>query len=593
MLRLVAVLAIGAAGTAPAQLAVSQPTEKLLIPPLSVSAAADSATSIAVTDAARERLGSLARYKVLLVNKAKMCEALEKSGFQCDGMMETRQAVQLANFLGVPSYTLGSLGHTASGLSATIHVVSGGSGFASTFTVTGGPNGSPQPLSEALAQKLFGIIRAAENARNCNEQRGRNNVLKASEEARKAIVIEPNLPAAHLCLANVYEILRLGPDSIIVEAQRALKGDPQSGEAWNRLANAYLAKGDSARYFDALGGLARSDIHNMNTAIGVASLMEQHKQYQKAIALADDVLAANPGNQQMLDLKRRSCIEGEQWRCVLDMFRADTTSYGDTVALRLAIGAAQQIADTQNLLFWTRQASQHFPRNTTYLKALAVAYKMAGRPDSTLAIEMRALQVDPNDINLSLLIAQGLLDRAVYDSAKARQLNAIKDTNTLHAMQAAFANRVDSVKPYIRPGLASPDSVQRLNAIATTLSAGSKLAQASAYDRAYPWLDTLLSLVAMRAPADTLGARQQIRVQASFWFGLSSILTIGKPYADMIKSKSCAKAKEIYDRLQRAKAALQLGGRVAPSVAIQMLGFIAQYEANMPKVKQAFHCTNF
>src|SRR5712692_1833369 len=118
MLRLVAVLAVGAVGNASAQLAVTQPTEKLLVLPLPVSAAADSATSIAVTDAVRERLSSLARYKVLLVTKSKMCEALAASGFPCDGRMDARQAEQLARFLDRKSWTLGALSHNSSTLTA-------------------------------------------------------------------------------------------------------------------------------------------------------------------------------------------------------------------------------------------------------------------------------------------------------------------------------------------------------------------------------------------------------------------------------------------------------------------------------------------
>jgi tetratricopeptide (TPR) repeat protein len=281
MLRLVAVLAVGAAASAPAQLAVTQPTEKLLVLPLMVSSPADSVVSIAVMDAARERLGSLARYKVLLVTKSKMCEALAASGFPCDGLMDARQAEQLARFLSVNSWTLGTLSHNSSTLTAQVHVVSGGSGFSATFTATGGPNGSPQPLSEAIAQRLSAIIRAAEYARNCTEQRGRNNVAKALDEARKALAIEPNLPAAHLCLLSVFEIQRLGPDSAIAHALAALKGDSLNGEAWRRLGDAYLAKGDSARYYDSYVGLARSDIHNPNLVVGIASLLEQRHQYAR------------------------------------------------------------------------------------------------------------------------------------------------------------------------------------------------------------------------------------------------------------------------------------------------------------------------
>src|SRR5712692_9047465 len=543
-MRLVAVLAVGAAGSASAQLAVTQPTEKLLVLPLTVSAAADSAASIAVTDAVRERLSSLARYKVLLVTKSKMCEALAASGFPCDGLMDARQAEQLARFLGVNSWTQGALTHNSNLLTAAIHVVSGGSGFASTFAITGGPIGSPQPLSEAIAQRLNAIIRAAEYARNCNELRGRSNFPKALDEARKGLAIEPHLAALQLCVASVYEAQRLGPDSIIAAALRAQRGDSLNSAAINLEANAWLQKGDTVRWLDALIKLTRSDIHNMNTAIGVGTLFLTHKQYVKGVALMNDVLAANPGNQQVHDLKKRLCIEGEQWRPLLEMLRADaradTALLADTVTLPLAIGAAEKLSDTLAYLFWTGAAVQHYPRSKAYLKARAAAWELAGQHDSSMATEVRALQLNPNDVNLSLLIAKAMVDRAAFDTAAFKRCQTAKDSLCIRSMQTAFANKVDSARSYLRPGLVAADSGQRLTAAAIMLSGGSRLAQnASAYDRAYPWLDSLLVVVAPRTPADTTGPRQQIRVSASFWYGLSSVLTLQLPYKHMIDKKNC------------------------------------------------------
>src|SRR5260370_21368592 len=95
-----------------------------------------------------------------------MCEALAASGFPCDGLMDARQAEQLARFLSVNSWTLGALSHNSSTLTAQIHVVSGGSGFSSTFSVTGGPNGSPQPLSGTNGQRINSLHRPDQVDRN-------------------------------------------------------------------------------------------------------------------------------------------------------------------------------------------------------------------------------------------------------------------------------------------------------------------------------------------------------------------------------------------------------------------------------------------
>ena len=55
----------------------------------------------------------------------------------------------------------------------------------------------------------------------------------------------------------------------------------------------------------------------------------------------------------------------------------------------------------------------------------------------------------------------------------------------------------------------------------------------------------------------------------------------------------CEKAKAVFDRLDRTKAALTLGRRVHPPTADQMLGFVAQYEKARAQVRSAFKCRNF
>jgi len=90
-----------------------------------------------------------------------------------------------------------------------------------------------------------------------------------------------------------------------------------------------------------------------------------------------------------------------------------------------------------------------------------------------------------------------------------------------------------------------------------------------------------------------------VRVNASFWWGLSSILTLGPVYQYVTKlpasdRQRCDKAKTlVFDRLDRTKAALTLGRRIHPPTADQMLGFVAQYEKGRKPVRDAFKCRNF
>jgi len=317
------------------------------------------------------------------------------------------------------------------------------------------------------------------------------------------------------------------------------------------------------------------------------------KQADSAVTVIEEALKASPGDPQLLDLELTICNEAGKFACSSHVFyvkaQHDTALLADTTFLKPAIGAAQQASDTVALDFFTGVAVKRFPNNASFLRTRAASYEMRGKPDSALVMLLAALKIDPKDVGTSLQIAQIKVDRAVLDTAGVPKT----DTAALNRRRAAFAQKVDSAKPYLAPGLNSSDSTQRLAASVIMLTAGSKLAQAGAYNQAYPWLDTLLTIIAPKNAADTAGPRQQIRVNASFWYGLSSVLTLQGPYKAMTEAKGnarCPAARTVFDRLTRTKSALVLGTRVHPPTAKQMLGFVDQYEKAKPQVQKAYKC---
>ncbi len=595
-LRLAVTLTVWCSVAAPAQLAITQPTTKLLVAPLLATLPADSALTVATMDVARDRLIAMARYKVTVVPKPKLCEALKASDFPCDVQLDDAQARLLARFLNVDAYTTGTLERSGTALVAHVRVVDlGGSGYAFMFTVTSSNPATPAALGEAIAQRLNTLVRAGENARECTDRRQKGQLSSALDAARKALAIEPNLTAAHLCVATVYEAQRMPPDSLIAAALRATRGDSLNPTAWETIARTYQVKGDTLKAIDAFARQLAGEPQNTQLRLGVAELLRQQRQYQRAVGVLDDGLAHNPGDQRLLDSKSRVCIEGQLWRCTLDGFVAqagsDTTRLADASFLRAAIGAAQQLADTQQLLSFARAGTRRFAKSTDFWKVLGSAFDLKGQRDSALWAMQRALALDPTNVNTALLVAKTIVDGAVYDTAQANRLKP--DTAQWHAFQRSFADRLDTARVYLRRAATSPDSGQQLSAAVILLTGGSKLAQAGAYDRAYEWLDQSLQLVAPRAPADTTGPRQQVRVQASFWFGIASVASLAGPYSAMVKSKRCAEAKAINDRIARTKDALLLGARVQASFANTMLQQLGKFEAVMPQVKKSFKCSNF
>jgi tetratricopeptide (TPR) repeat protein len=584
------------ATAAPAQLAYQPPADKLLVLALTVKTSADSALSIAVMDVAREKLGQLARSRMQVIPKPKLCEALKASDYPCDVLLDETQANQLARFLTVNAYTTGSLERGGGTLTARIRLRDiGSSGMAALLSVSSANPGTPAALGEAIAQRTNTIIRAAEQARECTEQRQKSQFAKALDAARKALAIEPNLTAAHLCIATVYEAQHMSLDSIVAAALRATKGDSLNATAWDVISHAYQQKGDTLKAVDAFTHELGGEPQNVQLRLGIVELLRQQRQFAQAKALLDDGLVHNPGEQRIKDTRQRICIEGELWRCALDGFMdqvsSDTAKLADTTLLKAALGAAQQISDTQQLLFFSRAAVRHYPKSATFWKTLGSAYDLKGQKDSSVWAYKQSLKLDPADIKGSLLVARAIIEGATYDTAQANKLKP--DTAALRAFRNAFADRIDSAKAYLAPALASSDSTERLSAAVFMLTAGSKIAQAGAYDRAYPVLDQLLQVVASRTPADTLGPRQQIRLQASFWFGVSSTASLPGAYSTMTKSKGCAEAKAFSDRLTRTKDALVFGARVHPPTANAMLQNVGKFEAVMPQVKKQFKCRNF
>ena len=586
-------MSIGVATTAAAQqiAAPQQPTVRLLVLPFEASSA-DSAASIAVSDAVRDRVNSLVKNKVMVVPKAKLCEALAQSGFPCNGLLDDQQARQLARFLQVHAYTTGTLAKNGAALSANVEMIDiGSSGIAGRFPATNGNPGTAAALAEVIAQRIASTVRVSEPIRNCNEERKKGAFARARSEAQKALTIDPNSTGAWLCVSTIYETQRMSPDSIIAVNERALKGDSLNGTALENIARSYQQKGDTLKAMEAFIRQLAGEPRNTQKRLGIAQLLRQMKQYPRAIAVLDDGLKVMPGDAQLLEMKLTVCTEASNFRCALDVWLAkfdhDSTVRGDTTFLKPALGAAQQVSDTQALLKFTDAAIRHFPNNLSFIKARAGALELAGKTDSAMVYYKKALALEPNDAGTSLQIAKAIVDAAVWDTTGQRDTVAVKPR------RAAFVAKIDASKPYLKPGVTSADSTQRLAAAVIMLTGGSKLAQAGAYGAAYPWLDSLLTLIAPRNPADSLGPKQQVRINASFWYGLSSVLTLNAPYQEMTKAKGasrCPQAHAVFDRLTRTKSALLLGRRVHPPTADQMLGFVAQYERAKPSVQNAFKC---
>ncbi|MGH2668704.1 MAG: tetratricopeptide repeat protein, partial [bacterium] len=486
---------------------------------------------------------------ILTLTKKQLCEVLAQSGFACDGLLDDQQAKQLARHLSVNAYVWGSLGRSGGTLVANVRVFDvGGSGMAASFSVPNGNPGTAAILGEAVAQRLHTIVRAGEHARDCVDKRMKSQFQGALSSAQKALVIDPASTGAHLCVASVYEAQRLGLDSIIAASRRALRGDSLNATAWENIARALQQKGDTLGAIDAFTAQLRGEPRNTQKRVGIVQLLRQMKQYDRAVKLLDDGLAVISHDEQMLELKKTICIEGSLWRCALGALVAeaerDSSKMRDSVFLKIIIGAAQQAADTQQLVRWSGVAVRSFRSNVPFLKVHGGALESARMNDSAVKVYIVVAQLAPSDMGVQLLVAKAMVDAAVWDTAAQRTDRQRGDTTPLLARRAALAGRLDSASVYLTRARAAPDSAIRLNAQVIHLTALAKLAGAGAPpERVYAWADPLLQDLAERSPADTLGPRMALRAQASFYFVIPALQKVAADYRAMVPTKSCARAR--------------------------------------------------
>lgn len=577
-----------------AQLAVQTPTEKVLVLPLQ-AAAADSVFSIQMADVARTKLEGLAKYKAFVVPKTKLCEALTASGFSCDELLEADEARALARALGIDAYTIGRLERVDGKPTARVRMLDiGGSGFARAFEVSDANPGSAQALGELVAQRMNAVIRAGENARDCTNYRDKGQLPKAVTAANKALQADPDLTGAHLCLLLTYEAMKLPPDSLIAVAERALRGDPQNNTALAAVASAWLQKGDTVRALAARERQWQADPRNKALLLGLVQMMRLRKDVPNAVRLVDAGLNEFPSDEQLGDMRTTLCIEGEL-PCSVDALveqgKRDPAKMRDTAFLKVAIGATQQHQRGAECSMFAGAATTASPRSTSLWKARGGCFEMAARPDSALWAYRHAADLDRTDLASQLLVAKAIIDGAEYDTLRAKSFGS--DSAGLAAHRRGFANRIDTARVYLDPVLRSTDTTAQLNAASLMRTAGEKLVRAGAVDRAYPWLDRTLQIVGARRPGESGGLRDALRTNASFWFGLASFPTLPGEYQQVTKSKSCSQAKDLNDRLNRTREALQVGRTVHEPTVKRYLETMTKFDAAMASVKAAFKCKNF
>ena len=595
------------------QLAMQPANVSLLVLPPVPAIAGDSTFAVEVGNAVRKRIDAKLRLKLRVITKDKMAEALGNSGFAPDAILDENGAQQLARFMNVDAYMTGQLERDSTTPTLKLRLVEGRrSGLGGSVTVKGGAGKDLTDFASLVADSVDVQVKAAEQTRECLDRRDRKDYGSAEERAARAFRIAPNHPGAALCLASILELKKASLDSQIAVYRRAADGDPLLSRVWDGLARLYQQKGDTLGWAEALVSNLATNPTDMRMRFAAVELLYRTKQYVRSVELLDEGLARSPGDNSALQLKARSCYDGQLWGCAVtalgERYEADSTVQTDSLYLLKIMVAAQAVNDSAAVAAapaparayfrtapdngamekWTGIAVQKFPNSVSFLKRRAAALKTNGKVEESLVALRRVAQLDPTDFASRVQIALVLSERAgaLIDSLKTVQDGLKADTARLRVVKATW-------DPIVAARFAPADTIlaeatrlatedTKVNVAVLYFQPATKLVQTQIRpDLAIQWLEKAIAL----------DPKKQISTQANFFMGLAYVYNMGSlDIPNVQKNKDCEGLKNIVNFVAKAKAAMTAGASVQQGTADQVIKSLAPLENFVPQARAAWKC---
>ena len=559
--------------SATGQLARRASSERLLVLAPLPGPSVDTAYAIATGAAIRDRMATRYRMRVGIIATTTICEALEASGFNCQQPQPPENGLPLARFLQASGYMVGWLGRERDSLRLRLRLVdAAGSGLSGWETARGPATMTAEEFGRLAADLLENHLRAAEHARDCSERRLRGDAKGAAERAERAFALYPNHPSAAMCLAFAFEVQQQPLDSIVMALRRAVAGDSLNGKAWEELGRRMREMGDERGALDAFYQQLRAEPTNLRLLVGVAAGFVAYGDPAKAVEVVDGGLALNAGDQQLLQLKERACLEGALWRCGLDALEAqydlDTALVSDTVFFQKTFGAAQSVPDTAAMLRWSARAVERFPDYVPAWRARAATLKLVDERDGAVEAYERIVALDSTQIGSALAAAQLLLDSTlVIDTAipldTTRLLKAERMLRLVGAQISDTATAMAIAGLFYNPGA----KIAQLQMRPHLPLAARYLESALLYDY-----------------------RRALQGPGNFFLGLAYAFQLFEGLETLDQTKSCELVQTKMDLADQAHAALTAGQEISPATANRLLPYLTQLRGDLPKYKAAWNC---
>ncbi len=519
---------------------------------------ADSAAAVRVGDGMRKRMDDVAGRWFNVITREQMNEALLQYAYPADAVLPPTVARTLATQLQSRFIVSSTLGRTEGGRYA-VHVRAVGTndraGYAASLTQT--PSQTPEDFGKAAADALAGSFKALEDARKCWDQQ----ITKPQDavgSAQKALRDQPNHGLAEFCLGEIATARKAPRAEIVEHYKNAVAGDPQSLEAWTKLAQEYIAAEDSANTVKVYQEMLRVAPTNQPLREQAFRLFLNYGQPQAAKQVAEEGLAIDPTNAELWDLKSNACLFLEDFPCAVDAleqaFEADSARADSAFYNKISVAASQR-PDTARLLRWARRGAAKYPQSATLLDHLVTAYSYAGPSDSTMASVHRLMALDSSDVRPAVKAVQQLAGEGRIQDA------------------AGVGGYVE------RLGDADMKQAYALNLVNAALK---MLQQAENQD-----LEGAANLARKAVQLSVPGGR--VALNAHYILGLATAFQLPKLDQPIMEQKSCELAMRAQSIREEAEAALTAGAAATDAATLARYRAITDgYKARIEQQVKSF-----
>jgi tetratricopeptide (TPR) repeat protein len=420
---------IGRSSSISGSAVIGPPATKVLVATPYPANATDSAASVAIGNALRDKLiKNLSSGDWRVITQREMNDNLQQSGYNRDALLPPLQAQALANALTARIVVTTAVNKSADGqfiISARMYGVSDDAG--QVVKATQAPGQQLADFGAKAGDQVVAIFKAYTDAKACTDQEATNK-QKATDAATKALKAIPNYGYAEYCLGEIEQ----SKDSTSAATQQHFRnaaiGDPMSLKAVNQLAVIDDRKHDTTAVINDFKQMLTIAPTNKPLAETARAKFIAYGHPEAAEELVANQIKLDPTNPDWYDLRGNTgalqassdtvpATAKAKFACAYGAYDQEFTldpSRADSIFFQKVIYVAGTAPDS---LTWAKRFVEKFPASTTPLEVEASIYTALGQTDSAVAVANKIAAIDPTDSRPVLAVVQSLLKANQFDAA--------------------------------------------------------------------------------------------------------------------------------------------------------------------------------